>query len=309
MSRKPTKISNFGIQRKIVANMTVEGWREAPHCSYTFEPDLTEFYKKYTVFAEELKKEGKRVTFNMVMMKAICEALKSAPEMNAHIEFNRRLVRGEVTTFDQIDVSMPVILPDGRMMTITMEDMGNRSLGNMTEYMAEMTKKMEKTDFNEAMFGVSFNDTIEKLTKGRLVKVVTRLVGSFITTKKHRVKKLTGAAKKAYDAIPDSEKITAKDLKQGTITISNTGSISRTHDGAVSMLIIIPPQVCAICINAMTKKPVVVTNAQGEDEIRIKTTVPLTIAFDHRCLDFGEVKPFLDAFQNIVDNPEELLKY
>ncbi len=309
MSRKPTKVSNFGIQRKIVANMTVEGWRGAPHCSYTFEPDLTEFYKKYTAFAEELKKDGKRVTFNMVMMKAICEALKFAPEMNAHIEFNRKLVRGEVTTFDQIDVSMPVILPDGRMMTITMTDMGNRSLGNMTEYMAEMMKKMEKTDFNEAMFQVSFNDTIEKLTKGKIVKVVQRLYGSFVTTKKHRVKKLSGSAKKAYDAIPDSEKITAKDLKQGTITISNTGSISRAHDGAVSMLIIIPPQVCAICINAMTKKPVVVQNDKGEDEISIKTTVPLTICFDHRVLDFGEVKPFLDAFQKIVDNPEDLLKY
>lgn len=308
MNRKPTKVSNFGIQRKIVANMTVEGWRGAPHCSYTFEPDLTEFYKKYAAFAEELKKDGKRVTFNMVMMKAICEALKSAPEMNAHIEFNRKLVRGEVTTFDQIDVSMPCILPDGRMMTITMTDMGNRSLGNMTEYMAEMMKKMEKTDFNEAMFQVSMNDTIEKLTKGKIVKVGQRLFGSF-ASKKHRIKRLSGSAKKAYDAIPDSEKITAKDLKQGTITISNTGSISRAHDGAVSMLIIIPPQVCAICINAMTKKPVVVQNEKGEDEIVIKTTVPLTICFDHRVLDFGEVKPFLDAFQKLVDNPEELLKY
>lgn len=308
MSRKPTKISNFGIQRKIVANMTVEGWRGAPHCSYTFEPDLTEFYKKYTAFAEELKNEGKRITFNTVMMKAICEAIKAAPEMNAHIEFNRKLVRGEITTYDQIDVSMPCILPDGRMMTITMTDMGNRSLGNMTEYMAEMTKKMEKTDINEAMFQVSMNDTFEKLAKGKILKVGQRLFGSF-TSKKHRVKRLSGSAKKAYDAIPDSEKLTAKDLKQGTITISNTGSISRAHDGAVSMLIIIPPQVCAICINAMTKKPVVVKNAQGEDEIAIKTTVPLTICFDHRVLDFGEVKPFLDAFQNIVDHPEEILKY
>lgn len=308
MSRKPTKISNFGIQRKIVANMTVEGWRGAPHCSYTFEPDLTEFYKKYTAFAEGLKNEGKRVTFNTVMMRAICEALKSAPEMNAHIKFNRKLVRGEITTFDQIDVSMPWILPDGRMMTITMTDMGNRSLGNMTEYIAEMSKKMEKTDINEAMFQVSMNDTIEKLARGKVLKVVQRLFGSF-ASKKHRIKRLSGSAKKAYDAIPDSEKLTAKDLKQGTITISNTGSISRGHDGAVSMLIIIPPQVCAICINAMQKKPVVVTNAQGEDEIAIKTTVPLTICFDHRVLDFGEVKPFLDALQNIFDNPEDLLKY
>ena len=161
MSRKPTNVSVFGIQRKIVANMTVEGWQDAPHCSYTFEPDLTEFYKKYQVFADELKKDGKRITFNTVMMKAICEALKAAPEMNAHIKFNRKLVRGEVTTFDQIDVSMPCILPDGRMMTITMEDMGNRSLGNMTEYTAEMMKKMEKTNKLDSKTSIRVSNNIE----------------------------------------------------------------------------------------------------------------------------------------------------
>ncbi len=308
MSRKPTRVSNFGIQRKIVANMTSEGWRGAPHCSYVFEPDLTQFYKKYEAFNAELAKEGKKVSFNNVMMRAICEALKSAPEMNAHLEFDRHLVRGEITTFDQIDVSMPCILPDGRMMTVTMTDMGNRSLGNMTEYMAEMTKKMEKTNLDEAMFQVSLNDTIEKLSKGKVIKVLQRAYGSF-ASKKHRVKHLSGSAKKAYDAIPDNEKLTAKDLKQGTITISNIGASSRQHDGAVSMLIIIPPQVCAICINAMQKRPVVIKNADGEDEIAIKTTVPITICFDHRVLDFGEVAPFLDAFKKIVDNPEEILKY
>lgn len=308
MSRKPTSVSTFGIQRKIVSNMTSEGWRSIPHCSYTYEPDLTEFIAKYKAFDAELKKDGKHVTLNTVIIKAICEALKSAPQMNAHFEFDRKLVRGTVTTYDQIDISMPWVLPGDQMMTITMKDMGNRSLGNITEYMAETAKKIEKTDFNEAMFGVSMNDTIEKLKKGDIFKVATRLYGSF-SSKKHRVHRLSGDAKKAYDAIPDSEKITPDDIKQGTITISNTGSIARNHPGNVSMLIVIPPQVCAICINAMQKKPVVVTNADGKEEIAIKTTIPLTICFDHRVLDFGEVKPFLDAMQRIIDNPESILKY
>lgn len=308
MSKSKTSVSRFGIQRKIVANMTTEGWRTAPHCSYVFEPDLTNFMVKFNDFSEKLKKEGKRVTLNTVLVKAICEALKSAPEMNAHLEFERKLVRGTLTVYDEIDVSMPWILPDNRMMTITMKDMGNRSLGNMVEYMNETAKKIEKTNFDEAMFGVSMNDTLEKLRKGDIVRVCQRLYGS-LTNKHHRIKKLSGAEKKAYDAIPDSEKITAKDLKQGTITISNVGSVAREHDGAVSMLIIIPPQVCAIAINAMQKKPVVVKNAAGEDEITIKTTIPLTICFDHRVLDFGEVKPFLDALQKIFDDPSDILVY
>ncbi len=308
MSRKPSSVSRFGIQRKIVANMTSEGWRTAPHCSYVFEPDLTEFIRRYNVFDGELQKNGKHVTFNTVMMKAICEALKSAPNMNAHVEFDRKLVRGTVTTFDQIDVSMPWILPNGRMMTITMKDMGNRTLGDMTDYIAETAKKIEKTDLNEAMYQISLHDSIERFCEGKIIHVLQRVIGS-LTSKKHRITHLKGAEKKAYYAIPENEKIGVSDLKQGTITISNVGSISRQHDGAVSMLIIIPPQVCAIAINAIQKKPVVVKNAAGDDEIVIKTTVPITVCFDHRVLDFGEVKPFLDALQNIFDNPCDIFVY
>lgn len=308
MSNKPSRVSVFGIQRKIIANMTSQGWQESPHCSYVFEPDLTDFVEKYNVFAEELKKDGKKVTFNTVMVKAICEALKENPLLNSHLEFNKKFVRGTVTTYENIDISMPWILPDDRMMTITMKDMGNRSLGNMTEYMTETMQKLEKTNIDEAMFEVSMRDSLEQLRKGKISRILNRLYGSF-ANKKHRIRRLTGEAKKAYDAIPDSEKITGKDLKQGTITISNVGSVARGHDGTISMLIIIPPQICAICINAMQKKPVVVKNAEGKDEIGIKTTIPLTICFDHRVLDFGEIKPFLDSLQRIFDDPSDILKY
>ncbi len=308
MSRKPSSVSRFGIQRKIVANMTSESWRNIPHVSFMYEPDITGFIEKYNVFDAQLKAEGKRVTLNTVIVKAICEALKSAPQLNAHFNFEQKLVRGKVTTYDQIDVSMPWILPDDKMMTITMTDMGNRSLGNITEYMAETAKKIEKTNFDEAMFEVSMNDSLEKLAKGKVIHVCQRLFGS-LTNKNHRIKRLSGEAKKAYDAIPDTEKLTGKDLKQGTITISNVGAISRKHDGAVAMLMIIPPQVCAIAIGAVKKKPVVVTNAEGKDEFVARTTVPLCICFDHRVLDFGEVRPFLDALQNIFDNADDFLKY
>lgn len=308
MSRRPTSVSRFGIQRKIVANMTSESWRSIPHVSYVFEPDVTSFVKKYKQFDDNLKKEGKHVTFNTVMLKAICEGLKAAPQLNAHIHFEQKLVRGKVTTFDQIDISMPWILPDGRMMTITMKDMGNRSLGGITEYMAETARKIENTNLDEAMYQVSMHDTLEKLSRGKVIQVGQRLFGS-LTNKNHRVKHLTGEAKKAYDAIPDSEKLTVSDLQQGTITVSNIGSITRGHDGHAALLMIIPPQVCAIAVGALTKKPVVVQDENGEDKIEIQQTIPLDICFDHRVLDFGEVKPFLDALQNIFDNPEDFLKY
>ena len=41
------KTEHFGIQRKIVANMTTESWQNIPHVTYTYEPDVTEFMEQY----------------------------------------------------------------------------------------------------------------------------------------------------------------------------------------------------------------------------------------------------------------------
>ena len=38
-------VTRFGIQRKIVANMTSESWKTIPHVCYTYEPDVTKFCK------------------------------------------------------------------------------------------------------------------------------------------------------------------------------------------------------------------------------------------------------------------------
>ena len=83
-------------------------------------------------------------------------------------------------------------------------------------------------------------------------------------------------AKKAYDAIPATEKITRDDLKQGTITVSNVGADTRGLSGQVAMLMIIPPQVCVIGIGKLTKKPLVVTDENGEDKVEIRTVLPFT---------------------------------
>ncbi|MBR5426955.1 MAG: 2-oxo acid dehydrogenase subunit E2 [Clostridia bacterium] len=302
-----SKVSRFGIQRKMVAEMTSQSWKNIPHVSYIYDPDVTNFIEAYKEFNASLP-EGKHVTLNTVILKAICEALKAAPQMNAHIRFEKRLVRGKITQFENIDVSMPWILPDGSMMTITMTDMGNRSLGNMTEYMAETAKKLEKTNLTQAMYSVSMNDTMEELRKGKFISVAFRLIGSK-TQKRHRVTPLTGEAKKQYDAIPDEEKITKKDLKQGTITISNIGSITRGIEGSIAMLMVIPPQICAIGISAVQKKPVVKADENGNDVVATASVLPLNICFDHRALDFGDIKPFLVKLDDIFDHPEQIFVY
>lgn len=307
MPTKRTLVSRFGIQRKIVANMTTESWQNIPHVSYIFEPDLTVFEEKFEAFRKTLP-EGARVTLNMVILKVIAESLKAAPEMNAHIHFERRLVRGKITRYPNIDMSMPWILPSGEMMTITMKDMGEKSLRDIAEYMNETAQKIQNTNLDEVMYDVSIKDTMQELKKGKIVRVVMRLWGAKVNPR-HRVSTLHGAEKKAYESIPEQSRLTYLDLKQGTITVSNIGSITRGQNGEIAMLMIIPPQICAIGISALQKKPRVCTLPDGTDEIRAATVLPMCVCFDHRALDFGNIKPFAERMQELFNDPDEILKY
>lgn len=300
-------ITRFGIQRKIVANMTTESWQNIPHVSYQYEPDVTKFVEEFKKFTAEHQGEGgAKITFNAVLLKAIAEAIKADPEINAHMHFEKGLVRGKVTIFDNIDISVPWILPDGNMMTITMKDMGNKTLKEIAEYQADINRRLEKTNLTEALYSVSFNDTVEKLKKGHFIKALKRLYGAN-TNKNHRIPLLKGEEKKAYEAIPETERITYKDLIQGTITVSNVGADTRGLSGEVAMLMVIPPQVCVIGIGTLQRKPVVVKDENGAEKVEIRTILPLNVCFDHRALDFGEVRPFLSKMEEIFQNPELVL--
>lgn len=300
-------ITRFGIQRKIVANMCTESWQNIPHVSYQYEPDVTKFMEAFKKFSAEKNVEGQaKITFNSVLLKAIAEAIEVDPMINAHIHYEKGLVRGKVTEFDNIDISVPWILPDGNMMTITMKDMGNKTLREIAEYQADINRRLEKTNLVEALYSVAFHDTLDKLKHGHILRAIKRLYGAN-SNKRHRVVRLKGAEKKAYEAIPATEKITRDDLKQGTITVSNVGADTRGLSGQVAMLMIIPPQVCVIGIGKLSKKPVVVTDENGEERIEIRTILPMNVVFDHRALDFGEVRPFLTKMEEFFQNPELVL--
>lgn len=296
-----TSQEHFGIARKIVSNMTAESWETIPHGSLNYKPEVTEFIKECKKLNEGVTDKSKKITINTVMLKVISEGLKAAPKMNAHLEFNRRLVRGCLKTYDNIDISMPIILPSGEMMTVNMHDMGNKTLTEMTEAINDTLRRAKNTDMNEVMFEVSLDNTLQGLAHGKIVQTLNRLIGS--KTGKHKVKTLSGKAKKEYYSIPATERLTKHDIEQGTTTISNLGSVYRPLRGESTLLEIIPPQVSAFAINATQKMPVVVTNENGEDEIKVGLVMPITIVIDHKALDYGDMVPFLQKLDEIFANP------
>ena len=303
---KATKVTHFGIQRKIVANMTSESWETIPHISYIYEPEVSHFVE----VVKELNESGKfpvKLTVNTVMLKALAEAFKAAPQLNAHIHFDRKLVRGEIVEYDEIHAGMTWILPNGEMMTINLHDIGNKNLVELTNYVADVARKIGNTDLTEVMFSVSFNDTIEKLKKGKIKQAVLRLIGA--KTGKHKIKTLSGKAKKDYYAIPESDRLTAYDIKQGTVTVSNIGSVTRGIPGRVALLSIIPPQIFVCCMGSITKKPVVKQDENGNDVIVIGQEMPIDLVFDHRALDFGDLIPFINRLEDIFKNPEQMFEW
>jgi pyruvate dehydrogenase E2 component (dihydrolipoamide acetyltransferase) len=295
------KTEHFGIQRKIVANMTTESWQNIPHVTYTYEPDVTEFMIEYRRLNEGVEKENK-VTVNTLMLKVIVEGLKACPAMNAHIDFDRKYVRGAIHTLSEINISMPMVLPTGEMMTINLHNFENKNLDEMVAYIKDVNRRMANTNLNEVMFDVSLDNTLTGLKEGKLSQTINRLIGS--KTGKHKVKTLKGKEKKAYEAIPETDRLTKHDIEQGSITVSNIGSVYREQRGAAALIEIIPPQVTAIAVGAVQDKPVVIVNENDEKEIAIRQVLPFTIVFDHRALDFGDIVPFIKKLDEIFEAPE-----
>lgn len=299
------KTENFKIARKIVSNMTTESWNDIPHATMSYEADVTELLKeckKLNSISEE------KITINTLMLKIICEGLKAAPKMNCTLDFNKKLVRGTLNYHDSIDISMPMILHTGEMMTVNMHDMGNKSLDEMTRAINDTARRANNSDMNEVMFEVSLDNTLTGLKHGKILQALRRLYGSKMPGR-HQVKTLKGKAKKEYYSIPEKDRLTKHDIEQGTTTISNLGSIYRAQRGECFLLEIIPPQVSAFAVNAIQKKPIVTEDEFGSDKIEIRKILPITIAIDHRALDYGDCVPFFEKLDEIFSNPHMIFEW
>lgn len=295
--------THFGIQRKMVSYMTTHSWQNVPHVTYVYEPDVTDFFEEF----KRLNDSGlhsRKITFNTLMLKVFVEGIKADPAVNAHIDYNHKYVKGELKTIEDINISMPWILPNGEMMTINLRNFESKSLDQMAEYIENIAKKIENTDLNEAMYEVSFANTIDNLKKGHVVQTVRKLAGAKFG--RHKVKTLSGEEKKEYESIPESERITKYDLEPGTITISNIGSVYKEQRGMIGILEIIPPQVFAIGVGGVQDKPGIFKNHKGKQEIGVRKMLPICLAFDHRALDFGEVVPFMKRLDDIFANPAQI---
>ena len=276
-----TNTENFSVERKLISYMTTKSWQRIPHVSYMYEPDVTDFIDEF----KSLKSKDdsfKNISINSLMLKIFSEGLKFAPKLNAHISYNHSTGEGQIRTIKDINVNMPWILPNGKMMTISINNIEDMSLYEINKYIKDDIGKI-----------ISNMDS-KSLSKSFLDKINYNTIDNIINGEDNLLED------------DENESKSKLPLEIGTITISNIGSTYKDQRGAIALLDIIPPQVCVIGFGAILEKPGVYIDENGEKAIGIRKTLPICLAFDHRALDFGEMIPFMKKLDSIFENPNIL---
>jgi len=112
----------FDLQRKVVSHMTTKSWQNIPHVSYLYEPDITDFYNEFKILVDEKCNLEYKLSFNTIMLKVITEGLLNAPDLNSYVEYNYKKAEGMTHIFDEINISIPWLLPNGKMITPTISN-------------------------------------------------------------------------------------------------------------------------------------------------------------------------------------------
>jgi 2-oxoisovalerate dehydrogenase E2 component (dihydrolipoyl transacylase) len=115
---------------------------------------------------------------------------------------------------------------------------------------------------------------------GLLVPVIANADQLSISGVNHRISDLAARAR--------TNKLRLDEIQGGTFTVNNTGWFG----SVTSMPIVNSPEVAILSMEAIVKRPVVVT-VEGEDVITIRPMMNMTCSFDHRVLDGAQVGNFL----------------
>ena len=105
-------------------------------------------------------------------------------------------------------------------------------------------------------------------------------------------KAIKALARKARD-----NQLTPDDVRGGTFTITNPGG----YGSIMATPVINQPQVAILDTEAVVKRPVVMTDADGNDSIAIRHMTYLCMSWDHRALDGALAAQFLAALRGRLE--------
>jgi 2-oxoglutarate dehydrogenase E2 component (dihydrolipoamide succinyltransferase) len=110
---------------------------------------------------------------------------------------------------------------------------------------------------------------------------------------------LVGLAKAANDLAERarSKKLKPEEVQGGTFTITNPGVFGSLFGTPV----INQPQVAILGVGAIEKRPVVASDADGNDVIAIKAMAYFAITYDHRLVDGADADHFMNDVKTVLE--------
>ncbi len=110
---------------------------------------------------------------------------------------------------------------------------------------------------------------------------------------------LAGLAGKIADLAERTRanKVTPDELFGATFTLTNLGSMGALFDTPIIPV----PQVGILGVGLIVKRPVVVTDENGDDSIAIRSMVYLALTYDHRLVDGADAGRFLTTVKNRLE--------
>lgn len=291
----------FDINRRVTAFATQDSWKNAPHATYLYEPDITDFYNYYLSIRKKIENNSS-ITFTVVMLKAIAEALKQSPKLNSLLHYNYRTAVGRHHHLKEINIATPWLLPDLRLISPVIHDVGNKTLKNIADEIKDIRRKIDNTSIEVMQYFVAKEQIINNLKHLNLA-VIRQFFSSFVG--KNRIK-ISRKQKKKYLETHDENKITTGDIFDASVLVSNLGSVFKHQKGGITLLDLVSPQVFAVAINALQERPGVFKDESDKKKIGIRKVLPLTLTIDHRALDGADFVPFQNGLDEIFSNPKVL---
>jgi len=95
-----------------------------------------------------------------------------------------------------------------------------------------------------------------------------------------------------------TKRLNPDEVQGGTFTITNPG----VFGGLFGTPIINQPQVAILCVGTIEKRPKVVTSADGDDSIAIRTMAYFALTYDHRIVDGADAEKFLAFLKDYIEN-------
>ncbi|MCC3274379.1 2-oxoglutarate dehydrogenase, E2 component, dihydrolipoamide succinyltransferase [Arthrobacter sp. zg-Y20] len=215
--------------RQTIARRMVESLQVSAQLTQVQEVDMTRIAKlRASAKNSFLEQNGAKLTFLPFIAKAVTEALKQHPKLNASYDSDAQ----QITYHDAEHLAIAVDTEKGLLVPV-IADAGDLNIAGLAKRIGDV-----------------------------------------------------GSRTKAGKIGPD-------ELSGGTFTITNIGSVGALFDTPI----INQPQVGILGTGAIVKRPVVLTDAEGNDTIAIRSMMYLSLSYDHRLVDGADAGRFLQTLK------------